>query len=995
MNLSILSLKYTLFSFVLILFVLLGGTLPVAAASVNTEVRHVVPGFQVLASDDQETVIAFTLPEYTLRTVAHQAGACQQLEIEGYAQSGENGAPQLPIAGTLLGVPPQAALSVEVISNRVENLPGSFVACPAAQAVAEEGEDGMIRYVEKEAQPDPALFSQATPYPAEIVTVEDLGFMRSQRMARLQVSPLQINPSAATAVIYSYLEIRLRHAGSPQLRAASAEAEPALFEQSLQGALLNYTNAQKWRSQESVQAAFNPGWTPPNPGYRIAVKRDGFYAVTYEELKAGGVPVDTLVPANLRLFHNGQEVAIRVVNTSGSDDSNGRFDPGDRLLFYGEAVNDKYTDTNIYWLTFGNTPGLRMTRVNAAPTNAATVQSAYTETVHLEQNSNYVSAAPNVTGYEHWFGPQIRVLGLNNSNNRSFNINLSEIATSALTATLEIGLVSVTTGRHQLNLYFNEQKVYTGAWLGKHYQNFVAPVDARLLQNGDNAVTIELNNGSTGQTFDIIYVDWIKLHYQRNFTAQDNQIRFRNPVAKLQRYTVSGFNSQAVEAYDITDPHQPVRLMAPVDNGQIDFQGSGAHYYVSVTANYLSPHSITVADTMNLTLSTLGADYIIITHADFLDAIQPLAQYRAQQGKRVVTVNVQHIYDTFNHGRVSAEAIRDFLSYAYHNWEGSAPFYVLLVGDGTYDPKGYLTKSSPTFIPPYLEMVDPVMGETAADNRYVTVFGPDILPDMNLGRFPAQTSADVTAMVEKTIAYERADISSGWNRNVLFVTDNLEGGGGAFHSFSESVAEGTFESRQGEVPFLPSGYNKIKLYLDENCTAESCRTQLLEQLNQGALLVSYVGHGTKQYWAEEQLLSLSSISAMNTGGRLPIMLPMTCLEGYYHEAEAGFESFGESVVRAPGGGAVASWSPTGLGLVTGHDYLEKGFFIALFYNDIKAVGVITTIGKLYLKQNAPPHKYDDLLDTFVLLGDPALQVRVLNSPSSGTRFQVYLPALAK
>ena len=47
------------------------------------------------------------------------------------------------------------------------------------------------------------------------------------------------------------------------------------------------------------------------------------------------------------------------------------------------------------------------------------------------------------------------------------------------------------------------------------------------------------------------------------------------------------------------------------------------------------------------------------------------------------------------------------------------PLYVVLVGDGSFDPRQYRADSPPTFIPPYLADVDPWAGETAADNRYV------------------------------------------------------------------------------------------------------------------------------------------------------------------------------------------------------------------------------------------------------------------------------------
>ena len=121
------------------------------------------------------------------------------------------------------------------------------------------------------------------------------------------------------------------------------------------------------------------------------------------------------------------------------------------------------------------------------------------------------------------------------------------------------------------------------------------------------------------------------------------------------------------------------------------------------------------------------------------------------------------------------------------------------------------------------------------------------------------------------------------------------------------------------------------------------------------------------------------------------MLPMTCDEGYFHEADAGFESSGEASVRQPATGAIASWSPTGYGLSAGHDYLEKGLFLALFHNNVSSLGAATTAAKLYLSANAPPGRYADLIDTFLLLGDAGLRVQLVDTGPG----QLYLPLISR
>ncbi len=165
----------------------------------------------------------------------------------------------------------------------------------------------------------------------------------------------------------------------------------------------------------------------------------------------------------------------------------------------------------------------------------------------------------------------------------------------------------------------------------------------------------------------------------------------------------------------------------------------------------------------------------------------------------MATVDVQDIYDEFSFGRRDPEAIRSFLSYAYHCWNGAdctpgpggaphPPPYVLLVGDGHYDFTGVSGTTYPNLIPPYLIHIDPWLGETAADNRFVSVDGPDdYLPDMAIGRIPARTPADVTAAVNKIMAYETTAPSGDWQQRVVFVADNNLDPAGDFHAFSDEV----------------------------------------------------------------------------------------------------------------------------------------------------------------------------------------------------------------
>ena len=105
---------------------------------------------------------------------------------------------------------------------------------------------------------------------------------------------------------------------------------------------------------------------------------------------------------------------------------------------------------------------------------------------------------------------------------------------------------------------------------------------------------------------------------------------------------------------------------------------------------YRTVQAIETDTASNLQSTANGADYIVITHKDFAAAGgSRCATYRASQGLRAVLVDVQDVYDEFGYGLTGAAAIHDFLAYAYSHWQAPAPSYVVLVGDGHYDPKNY------------------------------------------------------------------------------------------------------------------------------------------------------------------------------------------------------------------------------------------------------------------------------------------------------------------
>jgi len=307
------------------------------------------------------------------------------------------------------------------------------------------------------------------------------------------------------------------------------------------------------------------------------------------------------------------------------------------------------------------------------------------------------------------------------------------------------------------------------------------------------------------------------------------------------------------------------------------------------------------------------------------------------------------------------EAVHDFLAYAMDSWS-PRPQYVLLMGDGTYDYRNYLGKPRSNFIPPYMDMVDPWLGETADENYYAAVSGSDIVPDLFVGRLPVNTLAEAEGVVDKIIGYEASLGLTGMQatpNSALFVADNYEPArnAGNFPRLADNIA----------ADCLPDSYSIQKVYYGEtHATPGAVKSAIIGNINLGQRFGNYIGHAGVVQWADEGFFASSDVDGLSNAGKFPVILGMTCLEGSFQDAEQ--DAVAERMLRGINKGAIASWSPTGLGVATGHEKLSRGFYHALFREDVRRLGPATAAGKVQLYNTG---NNLDLIHTFALLGDPA------------------------
>ena len=960
---------------VLILLALMSSVVAMPNAAVATGDPVDKPeGLRLLESDAAGVILELVTPVPDVRPTEIEGRLYHQVTVPGYATTGEAAKPQLPARYVLLGVPPQARLSLEVhVLEEAPPMRGLHVQpvprpMPSPAASGSAPPSLLTRAITYRFIEDGATYASDALYPPQIASITHDGYMRDQRIVRLALHPFQVNPRLGELYHHRRLWVRLRfdYEGEVPPSVTGVTHDDA-FESVYRGVLLNYESARSWRRPPKPPATATQRSALPadQPRYKITVKRDGIYRLSYADLQAAGIPVQELDPRTFRIHHLGHEVAIYV---SGEED--GRFDSDDAIYFYGQGLDGKYTDVNIYWLSHEAGEGLRMAQRDVPPT-VGTTPASFETTVHIEENLNYLSNLPKGEG-DHWYGQYYRITPRSSVPTRTFTITLESVATGVYTATLRPliwGQTSyIVNPDHHLKFYINDTLIGEGYWDGATAFDQELSFDQRLLTSGQNTITIEAP-GDTGAEREIGYVNWLEVDYWRTYEAAGESLSFDGEGSGQQLFQVTGWASEPVLLLDVTDPLLPVRLV----NAEVVSEGASktlrfsdevsgeTHYRAATEAGLQNPEEILLDTPSTLRSPTNSADYIIISHPLFLSSVEPLAELRRSQGLQVKVVDVTDVYDEFNYGIVHPEAIHDFLDYAFHNWN-PRPAYVLLVGDGTFDPRDFLGTGTPTFIPPYLLCVDPIACETAADNRYVTVEGEDIFPDLHLGRLPVNSVAEAQAVVQKLLTYDQSLPPGDWLYRILFVADNADQAGD-FPALSNAVADHLLS------PF----YQAQKIYyMQTHFGIPETRQAILDAINEGALLVNYVGHAGITFWAAEMLFSVYSLDHLTNGDKLPVMMPMTCTEGYFHDPR--FSSLAESLLRLPGHGAVASWSPTGWGVAHGHDYLYTGFYSALFEDGEARLGPATAQGKLNLLNGSD--LFQDLIDTYILLGDPAMSIKL-------------------
>lgn len=353
-------------------------------------------------------------------------------------------------------------------------------------------------------------------------------------------------------------------------------------------------------------------------------------------------------------------------------------------------------------------------------------------------------------------------------------------------------------------------------------------------------------------------------------------------------------------------------------------------------------HFINFTEDANLQYTPVNdpiGNYLIVCYSDFMDEMADFVTWKESIGYNVDLVN----YSTIG----SSSALKSYVA-NYYNTNGLV--YLLLVGDHEQIPAVKIRNYY-------------------ADNSYGLITGDDYYQEIFVGRFSAETGAQVTTQVERTIHYE---------------SDVLPTAAFFSNAIGFGSSEGTGDDGEYDYEHIDNigadltGYG----YTYYPCHQAGGSPALMSSLiNAGAGTIFYCGHGYDLgWWTSSWEYNVTNVNALTNEYELPFIFTVACVVGNFK----GQTCFSEAWQRATNNG-----NPTGAVVNCGAT-INQSWFSPMCAEDemadILVAGTKRTYGGVFVNgmfQMIDEYGKDGekMAVTWVCFGDPSLQLRTPGTPN--------------
>tara|TARA_B110000008_G_scaffold128042_1_gene130514 strand:+ start:6064 stop:9489 length:3426 start_codon:yes stop_codon:yes gene_type:complete len=730
--------------------------------------------------------------------------------------------------------------------------------------------------------------------------------------------------------------------------------------------------------------------------FKISTDKSGVYKISYSSLEGLGVEVNNLQISSIKLFGNGGGMLPKLNSNFRHDDlvenaikiydsnNNGVFESSDYILFYGESPHSwsyntqsglfqhethLFSDEVNYFLTIDNqSEGKRIASKIALQNATETITSFNAFSFHESELENLIHSG------KEWFGERFDI-----QNNQSFNFNFPNLEqlspVSVKTAVVARSFVSSSfTIKANSNLL---NTISVNEVPSTYYQEYAKTASKTTEFNSSSStISINLDYNSTDDGAQA-WLNYIAVNARRSLKMAGNSLLFRDASSlgnEVGTFELSNATS-GISIWDVTDPTSIVQMPTIINGSMLSFNDSlnELHEYIAFNSSaYLTPTLKGVVANQNLHNTALDVEYVIVSHPKFLVPAERLANFhQAKDDITSIIVTPDQVYNEFSSGVQDVSAIRDFLRYLYRR-PNSKLKYVLLFGDGSYDPKDRVSGNT-NYIPTYqsINSTHPTLSYVTDDyfgllDDHEGLFNNDLV-DIGVGRFPVSTLSQANILVDKVERYYAKESFGSWRNDIAFIADDGDSKDGNTHMWQADSLANIVADNYKDI-------NISKIYLDNyfqestpgGPRSEATNHAINNKVDKGALLINYTGHGSPLGWTSERILELDQISAWDNENKLPLFMTATCKFSYFdNPAET---SAGEYVLLNPNGGAIALLSTTRLVYSAPNYNLNTKFIKTLFK---KVGGEFPRLGDVF-KQTKVLSGTSANNRNFTLLGDPAL-----------------------
>ena len=308
----------------------------------------------------------------------------------------------------------------------------------------------------------------------------------------------------------------------------------------------------------------------------------------------------------------------------------------------------------------------------------------------------------------------------------------------------------------------------------------------------------------------------------------------------------------------------------------------------------------------------------------------PTSQKLVSQAQRLKTLHSQHdelsvnivpadeLFNEFSSGTPDVSAYRRYMKMLYDRAEtdDDLPKFLLLLGDCAWDnrmlcsewknytPDDFLlcyesensySKTDCFVSDDYLGLLD--------DGEGGAILTADKM-DIGVGRIPARTLTEATIAVDKIVSYTGNQEAGSWQNLLCFMGD--DGNQNAHMNDANTVAKMVEENYPNFVVkrVMWDAYNRVSSSTGNRYPDV---TRLIkQQMQQGALMMNYSGHGGPASFSHEYVVQLPDFQAA-TSMRLPLWVTASCDIMPYDGQEA---NIGEAAIFNAKGGGIAFYGTT-------------------------------------------------------------------------------------